>query len=82
MQMEKGFDSQASLYRAMIESGGPKNAKPKELAARLKAASETGVVYYLLNDQRDAVGRRVPGDGLGARLARVRERHRERGARR
>jgi RecB family exonuclease len=52
VQMEKGFDSQASLYRAMIESGGPKNAEAKELATRLKAAKQTGVVYYLLNDQR------------------------------
>lgn len=50
-QMEKGFDSQASLYRAMIETGGPKNPKATELAARLKSAVETGVVYYLLNDQ-------------------------------
>jgi hypothetical protein len=36
----------------MIESGGPKNAEATELAARLAAASETGVVYYLLNDQK------------------------------
>ena len=50
-QMQKGFDSQASLYRAMIESGGPKNPENVELAKRLKAAAETGVVYYLLNDQ-------------------------------
>ena len=49
--MQKGFDSQASLYRAMLASGGPKNADEAELAARLKAAAETGVVYYLLNDQ-------------------------------
>ncbi len=27
VQMDKGFDSQASLYRAMIESGGPKSQK-------------------------------------------------------
>jgi ATP-dependent helicase/nuclease subunit B len=50
-QMQKGFDSQASLYRAMIESGGPKNSENVELARRLKAAAETGVVYFLLNDQ-------------------------------
>ena len=49
--MQKGFDSQASLYRAMLASGGPKNPEKTELAARLKAAAETGVVYYLLNDQ-------------------------------
>lgn len=50
-QMRKGYDSQASLYRAMIESGGPKDPEKVELAQRLKAASHTGVVYYLLNDQ-------------------------------
>jgi ATP-dependent helicase/nuclease subunit B len=50
-QMQKGFDSQASLYRAMIASGGPKDPKKIELAARLKAAEQTGVVYYLLNDR-------------------------------
>jgi hypothetical protein len=51
-QMQKGFDSQASLYRAMIETGGPKNAEREELARRLKAARAIGVVYYLLNDQK------------------------------
>ena len=50
-QMQKGFDSQASLYRAMLESGGPKNPENVALAQRLKAAGETGVVYFLLNDQ-------------------------------
>ena len=50
-QMQKGFDSQASLYRAMIASGGPKDASDAELATRLKAAAETGVVYFLMNDQ-------------------------------
>jgi len=35
----------------MLESGGPKDPKKVELAARLRAAAETGVVYYLLNDQ-------------------------------
>jgi hypothetical protein len=50
-QMQKGFDSQASLYRAMLASGGPKDREKTELAARLKAAAETGVVYYLMNDQ-------------------------------
>jgi hypothetical protein len=51
-QMQKGFDSQASLYRAMIETGGPKNAERAELARQLKAARGIGVVYYLLNDQK------------------------------
>ena len=50
-QMQKGFDSQASLYRAMLASGGLKNSENVALAQRLEAAGETGVVYYLLNDQ-------------------------------
>jgi hypothetical protein len=51
-QMQKGFDSQASLYRAMIETGGPKNAEREALAQQFKAARGIGVVYYLLNDQK------------------------------
>jgi hypothetical protein len=60
-QMQKGFDSQASLYRAMIASGGPKNPAKVELAARLKAAAETGVVYFLLNDQTALSDSAPPG---------------------
>jgi RecB family exonuclease len=60
-QMQKGFDSQASLYRAMLESGGPKNPAKVELAARLKAAAETGIVYYLLNDQTALSDSAPPG---------------------
>ena len=82
-QMQKGFDSQASLYRAMIASGGPKDPKKIELAARLKAAEQTGVVYYLLNDRRalsDTVlmgaaavpgWRVVEGDIAGEALTRI-----------
>jgi RecB family exonuclease len=85
-QMQKGFDSQASLYRAMIETGGPKNAERAELARRLKAARGIGVVYYLLNDQKmlsDAAldgASSVPGwrtldnDIAGEALARIGER--------
>jgi hypothetical protein len=85
-QMQKGFDSQASLYRAMIASGGPKDPKTTELAARLKAAEQTGVVYYLLNDRvalSDTVlagaaavpgWRVVEGDIAGEALARIGQR--------
>ena len=78
--MQKGFDSQASLYRAMLASGGPKNAEKTELAARLKAAAETGVVYYLLNDQVALSDIAPPGAERHCRLAGARRRHRERGA--
>lgn len=50
-RMTKGFDSQASLYRLMLESGLEENARHKDLAAVLKNAKEIGVLYYLLNDQ-------------------------------
>ncbi len=85
-QMQTGFDSQASLYRAMIASGGPKDPKKTELAARLKAAEQTGVVYYLLNDRvalSDTVlagaaavpgWRVVEGDIAGEALARIGQR--------
>jgi hypothetical protein len=85
-QMQKGFDSQASLYRAMLASGGPKDPKKTALAARLKAAGQTGVVYYLLNDQvalSDTVldgaaavpgWRVVEGDIAGEALTRIGQR--------
>jgi hypothetical protein len=50
-QMRRGYDSQASLYRAMLASGGLKNAQDPALERRLRAATATGVVYYMLNDQ-------------------------------
>jgi len=50
-RMTKGFDSQAYLYRLMLESGLEENARHKDLAAALKNAKEIGVLYYLLNDQ-------------------------------
>jgi len=51
VQMQKGYDSQASLYRAMLQSGGPKSPDDPALVARLKSAATRGVVYYMLNDQ-------------------------------
>jgi len=51
-RMQKGYDSQASLYRTMLHTGGPKKAKENaELINRLRTASQTGIVYYMLNDQ-------------------------------
>lgn len=51
-RMEKGYDSQASLYRTMLETGGPKDEADAELRDRLRRAQHTGIVYYMLNDQR------------------------------
>lgn len=82
-QMKSGYDSQASLYRAMLASGGPKDPKKVELAQRLRAAAETGVVYFLLNDQtalsdiappgaeRIAGWQALGGDIASAALARI-----------
>lgn len=61
VQMQKGFDSQATLYRAMLESGGPKHADRAELIARIAAARQVGVVYYMLNDQVALSDTALPG---------------------
>ncbi len=50
-RMDKGYDSQASLYLAMLRSGGPKDVDDKALIARLRAVARTSIVYYMLNDQ-------------------------------
>lgn len=50
-RMQKGYDSQASLYRIMLQTGGPKNKENSEFVSQLKAINQTGIVYYMLNDQ-------------------------------
>ena len=50
-RMDRGYDSQASLYLAMLRSGGPKGVVNKALIARLRATARTSIVYYMLNDQ-------------------------------
>ena len=50
-RMEKGYDSQANLYRAMLESGGLQYDADETLLSRVRAAAQTGIVYYMLNDQ-------------------------------
>ena len=62
-QMQKGFDSQASLYRAMIASGGPKDSNNAALAARFRAASR---------DRRRVLPAERPGGALGLGTARCR----------
>ena len=59
-QMELGFDSQASLYREMAETGGPKPPRPgqercseeAQLAKKITAAKGIGVVYFTMRDRR------------------------------
>lgn len=49
--MERGYDSQANLYRAMLETGGPKKADNSPLNEKLRNRKGIGVVYYMINDQ-------------------------------
>ena len=57
-RMERGYDSQASLYRAMLETGGLKpprdgddpDPNAEELAEEIKAAKWIGIVYYTMRD--------------------------------
>lgn len=58
-RMERGFDSQASLYRAMLGSGGPKERRnptadelerDRALAERLRKADWIGIVYFTMRD--------------------------------
>jgi len=49
-QMESSFDSQASLYRIMLEKGTISTKQNVSLPNNL-SASNIGVLYYTLNDQ-------------------------------
>lgn len=49
-QMEKGYDSQTSLYRLMLQTGDAKN-RDDEMGKALQRGDEIGVLYYLMNDQ-------------------------------
>ena len=62
-RMEKGYDSQGSLYRAMLETGGPKDAADAALRTRIRSAVRTGVVYFLLNDQVSLSDLQLPESG-------------------
>ena len=58
-QMELGFDSQASLYREMAQTGGPKQrtadlegTDPEaKLGKRISQAAGIGVVYFTMRDR-------------------------------
>jgi len=50
-RMKKGYDSQASLYRTMLQTGGPKDKENAELINHLSKIGQTGIVYFMLNDQ-------------------------------
>ena len=50
-RMQKGYDSQANLYRTMLQTGGPKSEDNIPLLDRLRAGDTTGIVYFMTNDQ-------------------------------
>ena len=50
-RMQKGYDSQASLYRTMLQTGGPENQDNARLLNRLRAGDPAGIVYFMTNDQ-------------------------------
>lgn len=58
-RMERGYDSQAHLYRAMLERGGPAS-DDQALRTRLRGAERIGIVYYMLNDQIALSDYRLP----------------------
>lgn len=50
-RMNNGYDSQASLYRTMLETDGLKSGQSDSMKDRLKSATQIGIVYYMMNDQ-------------------------------
>jgi hypothetical protein len=50
-RMAAGYDSQAYLYIAMLNSKGELSEENPQLFKHLKTSSKPGIVYYMLNDQ-------------------------------
>ena len=50
-RMKAGFDLQASLYRAMLETGGPVGEAHAALQTSAAQAPQISVLYYTMNDQ-------------------------------
>jgi RecB family exonuclease len=62
-RMTKGYDSQAHLYRLMLQTGGVDEEKP-ELTAAIGSERQIGVMYYMLNDQTALADTTGWSDGL------------------
>lgn len=60
-RMEKGYDSQVSLYRTMLETGGPRDDEDGSIAAKLNKAESIGVAYFTLNDGKLLADTLLPG---------------------
>ncbi len=50
-RMGKGFDSQASLYRIMLQTGEGKFRSSDGSSVTIETDREIGALYYLMNDQ-------------------------------
>jgi len=50
-RMAAGYDSQAYLYIAMLNSKDGLSEEDAELFSHIEASPEPGIVYYMLNDQ-------------------------------
>jgi len=60
-RMDKGYDAQASLYRTMLETGGPKDDELGRIVEFIHGAESIGVGYFMMNDRRLLADRVVPG---------------------
>jgi len=60
---DKGYDSQAHLYRLMLQTGSVDGENP-ELAAAIGTGRQIGVMYYMLNDQTALADTSGWSDGL------------------
>lgn len=50
-QMEKGYDSQASLYRTMLETDGAKAKTDIGIVEAISQAGQIAILYFMMNDQ-------------------------------
>ncbi|MGE4344147.1 MAG: PD-(D/E)XK nuclease family protein [Geoalkalibacter sp.] len=84
-RMTKGYDSQATLYRIMLQTGEAHKTED-DLARAFEQGAQIGVLYYLMNDQvvladtagwlpQDLAGADELGDGISTRaMTLIRER--------
>ncbi|PKM31591.1 MAG: hypothetical protein CVV07_00305 [Gammaproteobacteria bacterium HGW-Gammaproteobacteria-11] len=63
-RMQKGYDSQANLYRTMLQTGGPKCKDNTELLGCLKAGVSTAVLYFMTSDQVSLTDARIIESGV------------------
>lgn len=70
IQMDKGWDSQTSLYRVMLKTGGVKDETKKDIVNAIKTAKDVGVLYYMMNDQTILAD---TAEWIGRDVARVEE---------